>query len=330
MPLNNLVAPAINAGSDILVDWLELVAFFDRYHRARLDELTGAEQAQQETPEQDFGAADQGDDRLREAIENEVGARKTALNGAYPFDLDEHGEQLLLVGDLDEPATCFYLVFLIASHVAGSSILVQPPSDELVRRMRNRVFQVLGTLAVAGIANGPAVSIGYPREVKETILEVLRRAEGWGVGLTPRDKPGMHANPRAKDGGVDAIGWPSSDRPPPASVYFAQLASGLRWEDKPMLLEYDNFIADFFDDQGTKQHNFMTMIPYRLVDDLLFQRASKVHRYIADRCRGPLHALNALGLAERGVQMDEIGNVGQVIDWVRSYRDSVVDPQPTA
>lgn len=327
MAFKNLATPAVNAGADLLVDWLELIAFFDEFGRARVDDLTGAERTQQEQPLDNIAAADQEDDRFREAIENEVEARKKALNGAYPFDLDRSGEELQLLAPRDHPAACFYLTFLIASHLAGSAILVVPPSAELIQRLRNRVFQVLGTLAVAGLAQGPAVSVGYPRETKEAILDVLARAEGWGFGLKPRDKPGRHASPRAKDGGVDVIGWPMGDRPPPPSIWFGQLASGNQWETKPMMLEYDLFVADFLEDQGTGQHNFLTMIPFRLVDGLEFERASVVHRYIADRCRGPLHALHALALPDRGIPLDEIQNVEQVIVWVQDYRAAVLADQ---
>lgn len=327
MTFQNIATPAIDAGADLLVDWLEFMAFFDEYGRARVDDLAGSERTQLEEPVEDIAAADQHDDRLREAIENEVTARRKALVCAYPFNLDEDGEELQFMGGHDQPAACFYLACLIASHVTGSPILVEPPSDDLVQRLRNRVFQVIGTLAVAGLVQGSAVSVGYPRETKEAILDVLRRAEEWGFGLLPRDKPGRHANPRAKDGGVDVIGWPSSDRPPPPAVWFGQLASGKKWEEKPVLLDYGNFVDDFLEGQGTGQHNFLTMIPFRLVDDLQLQRASKVHRYIADRCRAPLHALRALALPDRGIPLDEIQNVEQVVNWIREYRESVLAGQ---
>lgn len=327
MAIQNIATPAINAGADILVDWLEFVAFFDEFRRARIDDLAGSKRTQLEEPLEDIAFADQQDDRLREAIENEVTARKQALQGAYPFDLDGNGEELQFIGNHEQPATCFYLVCLIASHVVGSPILAEPPAADLVHRMRNRVFQVLGTLAVAGVAQGPAVSVGYPRETKEAILDVLRRAEEWGFGLAPRDKPGRHAVPQAKDGGIDVIGWPMADRPPPPEIWFGQLASGKNWEGKPTMLEYHNFVADFLEDNGTGQHSFMTMIPFRLIDDQQFQRASKNHKYIADRSRAPLHALQALELPDRGVRLDEIQNVGQVVDWIRDYRQSVLGAQ---
>lgn len=331
MPPSLVATPANNAGADILVDWLELVAFFDIYSRARVDEIASSLKTQEESPPDDFGDADRNDDLLRESVENEFNARKKALGAAYPFELDESGEELQLILPLDAPRAAFYLLCLIASHVTNSPILREPPNNDLIRRMRNRAFQVLGTLAMAGFAQGPAVSVGYPRETKETILQVLARAEQWGIGLTPRDKPGTHANPQAKDGGIDVIGWPQADRPPPPHVYFGQLASGHNWRGKAAHDDYDNFMDDFFDARGGAQHNFVTLIPFRIVDQLTFERESKNHKAIFDRHRAPYHALRALSLAADGMPMDEITNVGQIVEWLITYRASALaTPAPAA
>jgi hypothetical protein len=317
---NLVAAPASDASPELLVDWLELVSFFDVYKRARVDEITGSLKTQEEVPPENFGDADRDDDLMREAIENEVNTRKKALKEAYPFDLDGLGEELHLLQSIDTPRAAFYLLCLIASHVTKSPILREPPNDDMVCRMRNRVFQVLGTLAVAGFVQGPAVSVGYPRETKESILDVLARAEKWGIGMIARDKPGVHAIPQAKDGGIDVIGWPQADRPPPPHVYFGQLASGNNWRGKPANLEYDNFMDDFFDGRGGAQHNFVTLIPFRVIDALTFDRESKLHKAIFDRHRAPLHALRALDLFANGVEMDEAGNVDQIVAWLVDYR----------
>tara|TARA_R110002020_G_scaffold74540_24_gene190678 strand:- start:1400 stop:1687 length:288 start_codon:yes stop_codon:yes gene_type:complete len=87
-----------------------------------------------------------------------------------------------------------------------------------------------------------------------------------------------------------------------------------------MSIEYGNFMNDFFEDRGPEQHNFATLIPYRIFDDLEFRRASVVHRTICDRHRAPKYALDGAILAERGVPMDEIGNVGQIVEWLEDYR----------
>ncbi|WP_439572653.1 hypothetical protein [Phreatobacter sp.] len=318
-----VVPPPVEADVSVIVDWLELTSFFDHFGRARVDEIAGSFKTQEETPPDNFGDADRDNDNLREGIENEVLARQKALGDAYPFALDDTGEEFRLERQIDDPRASFYLLCLIATHISKSVILSQPPCDKLVYKLRNRVFQVLGTLAVAGFAQGPAVSVGYPRQTKEGILTVLARAQQWGSGLIARNKPGKHANPRANDAGIDVIGWPQSDRPPPPHIYFAQLASGKNWTLKPAMLEYSNFMDDFFEEHGTAQHNFVTIIPHRIFDELTFTRQSKTHKAIFDRHRAPRHALAALQLHDRGVLMDEACNAHQIYRWLRQYRRSV-------
>lgn len=315
-----LALPASNAGSDVQLDWLELRAFFDEFSRARLDELTGGRRMLEEEQAEDIGEFDQADDTFRAEIEVELNKRKAALGPAYPFDLSGDGEEVAMLAKADTVGACFYLLCLIASHISKSSILNAPPAGEILERFRNRIYQIMGTLAVAGRVNGPSVSLGYPRETKETILDVLRRAEGWGFGLAPRDKPGRHAQPRAKDGGIDVIGWTGDYRTPPFTIVFAQLASGHNWVDKPAELEYPNFVNDFLEDRGTSQHSFVTLIPFRVTDELLWQRQSVVHRYLCDRCSAPKHAFDGVTLANSGVNVDEIGNVGQLTAWIADYR----------
>ncbi|MBU9710122.1 hypothetical protein KSP24_24925 [Paenibacillus sp. AK121] len=173
---------------------------------------------------------------------------------------------------------------------------------------------------MAGHAGGPAISLGFPRETKESILEALRRAEGWGIGLKARDTPGRDHQPRSKDGGIDVIAWPHQLRPPPASIWFGQLASGHNWVDKPASLEYNQFMNDFFEDRGSGQHNFVTLIPFRITDGHLWRRASNQHGHICDRFTTPKHALVGIALARSGMNMDEAANLAQLTGWIADYR----------
>jgi hypothetical protein len=315
-----LVLPASNAAADVQLDWLELRAFFDEFGKARLDELSGGRRTLEEEQPEDIAEFDVADDAFRSEIETELENRKKSLGAAYPFDMTDDGEEIGFTVPTDSENACFYLLCLIASHISKSPILTTPPAGDILTRFRNRVYQVMGTLAVAGHAGGPAISLGFPRETKESILDALRRAESWGIGLAPRDKPGRHANPQAKDGGIDVIGWPFQDRPPPSAIWFGQLASGHNWLEKPANLEYRQFINDFFDDIGTGQHNFVTLIPFRVVDDLLWNQASNKHGHVCERCTTPKHALAGISLAKQGMPMDEAGNVAQITNWLADYR----------
>ena len=142
-----LALPASNAGSDIQLDWLELRAFFDEYSNARLDELTGGRRTLEEEQAEDIGEFDQGDDAFRADIEDELNNRKTALGPAYPFDLSQDGEEVVMITQADTVGACFYLLCLIASHITDSPILNAPPDGEILARFRNRIYQIMGTLS---------------------------------------------------------------------------------------------------------------------------------------------------------------------------------------
>jgi hypothetical protein len=312
--------PPPGAPREELCDWLELCAFFSEYGLARLDELSGGMKTMEAEPPDGIGDRDIDDDGMRSEIEAEIDARRSALNGAYPFQLTDDAEELRLIVDRDRPEAAFYLLCLIAAHTARSSILARPPENEIERRMRRRAFQIMGTLSLAGCFNGTAVSVGWPRESKETILDVLRRAESWGIGLAPRDIPGKHSSPMDKDGGVDVIAWRPEITPPPAVIAFGQLASGHNWRDKPLKADLNAFLNSFFEDHGTENHVCATIVPHIISDQLVLQSESQRHGFIAHRMNAPRHALAAFAANQAGLSMDEADKVSQIGDWLRDYR----------
>lgn len=271
-------------------------------------------------PPEGIGDRDIDDDAMRSEIEAEVDERRSHLNEAYPFELSSDAEELRLIADLERPEAAFYLLCLIAAHTARSPILARPPEDELERRMRRRAFQIMGTLALAGCYHGAAVSVGWPRESKESILEVLRRAETWGIGLSPRDKPGRHANPMNKDGGVDVVAWPREAAPPPPFIAFGQLASGHNWREKPLKADLNAFLNDFFEDHGTGNHVCATIVPHLMTDPLIYRAELQRHGFIAHRLNAPRHALAGFEASLAGMPMDEADKVGQIGEWLQDYR----------
>jgi hypothetical protein len=318
--MSPLRVPAPGATKDNLCDWLELSAFFSEFSKSRLDELSAGMKTLEEEAPSDIGDRDAEDDHMRSEIEQEIDERTKKLGDAYPFQLSADAEELILRIDYHAPEAAFYILCLVASHVAASPVLATPPTGASERQMRRRAFQVLGTLAMAGWASGPAVSVGWPRETKETILEVLARAEAWGVGLKPKNQPGRHANPHDKDGGIDAISWRLNPEPPPRFVAFGQLASGNDWRNKPVKADVHPFLNDFFEDHGTGNHVFVTVIPHRVADQNVFQSECQRHGNLAYRLSAPRHALDGLRLASEGVPMDEAANFEQIGQWLFEYR----------
>jgi hypothetical protein len=317
-----LNAPPLDADVWMLVDWLELTAFHSDHRRARLDGIDGAFRILDQEQASDTGAEDAAREERRALIEQEVNARQEQLDGAYPFQLSEDGEQLDLVAS--RGPTSFYLTCLVFSHVTNSPILLMPPSPRLVARGRRREFQILSTLAVAGHLNGPALSFGWPRANGATIVQAVRRAcQLSGVGLE-RDPPGPVASKFAKDGGMDVIGWRPgiNGLPPPAELCFGQAASGQKWREKDAPGVLEDFYESFYLDRPQVQATGVTIVPYRLTD-ADYQMHNRRHGHILDRFRTPLAAIRGLELHANGMQVDEADRAGALAVWLGRYRSQV-------
>ncbi|WP_341896951.1 hypothetical protein [Sphingobium sp. YR657] len=323
MAITAVAPPALDADPFILVDWLELTAFFDLQGRARLDEIDNTAEIQKEDHVEDTGAADAEKDERREYIENEINTRTSCLGAAYPFILSDDGEELRIKPRGERIGLGFYLACLVISHFTKSPILNRPPSDDAAAKVRKSQFQTLATLAVAGHAQGPAVSFGWPRASGETITQAIARCcQGAGTG-TPRIPPGPEAAKKAKDGGMDVIAWrhADNDQPPPAMIYFGQAASGHNWAGKSAGDELDQFLEGYFLDRPACSMVGLTVVPFRLTDTdhKLYGRR---HGHILDRLRTPKAALKAISLAtENGFEIDEVSRARSLILWLARYRN---------
>jgi hypothetical protein len=312
-------APTLGLGVDDLVDWLELVALFDEFGVARLDALLGSLAELEPSAEDDIGRRDQEREQLVEMIEAEVTFRQTNLEDAYPFELSGAADEMLLSPTWrEEPRLAFYLVCLVATHASGSPILRAVPVDEMLRELRNKIFQVVATLGLAGLSRGPAFSVGWPRQNGERIVELLTRAVAAGGGFTVRDPPSPYTPPHEKDGGVDVIAFTLDGRPPPVAFYFGQTASGRNWEDKPVGVYVDTFVGAYMlDHRGNPIQ--VTLIPHRVLDEARWSLMSHRHKAILDRSRLPLRAWQGLQLANSGVPVDGADLVGDLQQWLLGY-----------
>ena len=312
-------SPPVTSSVSELLDWLELVCFFSDFGIARLDVVDSALKEQREEQESNIGIQDREIERLREAIENEFEDRLEACGDAYPFQLTGDGEELHLIEDWSSERCLFYFVCLFASHVSGSPLIDASTPDELVSQLRNRVFQIVSTITMAGFARGSAASIGWPREAGEAILVSLRRAQERGAGILVRDEPGPYANPKAKDGGVDAIAWSIEDRLPPTRFYYAQVASGRNWRGKPVQTHVSVFEPNYMDDPPRCEVGYTTLIPFRPKDISLWFNEHKIHGCLLDRTRIPRYGRDGLQMIANGVEMDESENLDEVRDWIEQF-----------
>jgi len=311
--------PTLDLDVDDLVDWLELAALFHEFGVSRLDALLGSLLELEESAEDNIGERDKRREQVVEAIENEVDLRQRSLGEAYPFQLNDTGEELSRVDNWNDSQYAFYLICLITTHVTGSAILRRPPTDNLLTRLRNRVFQIVSTLGLAGLASGPALSVGWPRRTGEGITELLERAVAAGAGFVVRNPPGPYVSPQEKDGGIDVIAWTPEIVPPPTVFYFAQAASGKNWPGKSVSDHARVFGQAYIQDHMTGNKMCVTLIPYRVLDDAFWNSQHQHHKAILDRLRLPFRALRGLLLSQQGVAIDEAEHIGDMTDWLADY-----------
>lgn len=313
--------PNLQLNTAELVDWLELSALFSEYGVVRMDALVGALKQLAEEQEEDIAEADKLVEKCIEDIENEFELRVDHLGETYPFRLDEDAEEMQLTPDWSDEKYSFYLVCLVTSHVTASPILKTPPEGSLLNRLRNEIFQILATLAMAGFARGPAITVGWPRRTGETITQLLERAAGNGAGFSVRTPPGPYTPPAEKDGGIDVMGWTAEVSPPPSNLLWGQSASGNNWPGKPVSEHARVFESNYLQDIMTGNRAFTTIIPFRIWDKRFWNAQNLEHRSLIDRLRLPRYAYSGLQQANAGVMVDEADQIGNVIAWLQEYRD---------
>lgn len=316
-----LSSPPAGSEVDVIVDWLEIAAFLSQFEVSNVDDVISSQDIQTDDIEVDIGERDRAAEELRGTIELEINFRTTALGNAYPFALSNDGEQLYFNApdELNAPSST-YLVCLILSHVTQSPILSVTPDPVLVRDARKRLFQIIATLAAAGHAQGGAVSLGWPREKKETIIEVVARAVGLSSAGQARAAPHLLEPKGAKDGGLDVLAWKvAPDGPPPELFYFVQAASGNNWKAKSAKGDYGQFLHCYFAAQPECNHAFLTICPFRVSEhDKAYQQIN--HGIVSDRTRAPVMAMVALQAAQNGEAIDEAENFPLLGKWLQRYR----------
>lgn len=320
MAVEPIIAPPLNSPATILVDWLELIAFFNEFGIARFDVLQGALTEQEEEPEENIGRNDRENETIIDEIENEIIAREKACNGSYPFELSDDAEELSLKAGWDAEEHSVYFVCLLTSHLTKNSLFGFKVDAALITRLRNRVFQIISTVAMAGFANGSAASTGWPRPNNEPIIETLKRAQARGAGFIVRDAAGPDTPRAEKDGGIDVISWSVDDRDPPSILYYGQVASGNDWKGKPASTYEKSFATHYFHVWPRGNVAFATLIPFRELDVSIWYDQNMQHGTLLDRTRVPRHAREGIALAASGQEMDEVDNFPEVMNWISDFR----------
>jgi len=218
-----------------------------------------------------------------------------------------------------------YLTCLIASHIGdgGDLNLTIPDSkglrSKIITQMRCRVFQMIGTIALAGIANGSSASIGWPREKEETIIEIMTRAQKRGFPIPARFEPNWTASKQTKDSGVDVVAWEYTEGFPSLLTWFGQIASGRNWREKAVITDAKNFCTNFLS-APLWNSNYATIIPFQLNDEDDDSRALQYkHGYILDRLRLCVGWKQGFERINEDKQMDESENTSVATNWVNEF-----------
>ncbi|MGY6695381.1 MAG: hypothetical protein ACXIUW_05035 [Roseinatronobacter sp.] len=304
---------------DAALDWLECVAMCDQAGRAQLRKLIDHFRVEDETAE-----PDQIDDTSREdaelaQIEVLFNQRVKALSDAYPFELSENGSELVFLSNpLTVPAQAYIMCLLVSANrrLPGGW---HSELDNLKVRLTQRVIQLVATIAMAGVARGPSVSVGWPREADPTIVSVLNRAAQMGSCVVPNTQPNLQvARPTDKDAGVDVLAWEQVTPPQvtPGFVWLGQVASGSNWPNKSVLQDKDVFKEGYVYSSGTPNWNGATIIPFaRNGDELQRSREDFRHGKVLDRHSLPKYFSDGLDLHAAGVPMDGISNLADLYQW---------------
>ena len=156
-----LSRPSARANVATQIDFLELAALTDASGRVRIDTLI-EDRALQAEEEVDIGNADREGDEFIGSIENEYDYRTRMLGESYPFRMSEDAEELTYQNPGNGPVAGSYLVCLIASHIGSRADLrLEIPSErgldsDIITRMRNRVFQMIGNHCLGGLRQRPS------------------------------------------------------------------------------------------------------------------------------------------------------------------------------
>jgi hypothetical protein len=74
------------------------------------------------------------------------------------------------------------------------------------------------------------------------------------------------------------------------------------------------------DDPHRGNVSYATLLPFRVADEDQWNNEHVIHGVLLDRTRLPKHAVLGQALARNGVEMDESGNMPQVLAWLNDFR----------
>jgi hypothetical protein len=258
MPIEAL---PLDAEVSVLVDWFELATLSSANHATNLAEVKNQIEMQRDTQEENWSEEDEFVEDLQTKISSKVAQRRKALGENYPFTISDDGKQFVVREQLGTGGT-IYVFCLIVSQAIDSHLVTGSLVPQLTNQDRD-LFQVCATLCAAGSCAGPAISFGWPRQDRTTIIEKLKQIEV-DLHSQVRNEPLPGVSPQVKDDEIDVIAWRrENDGLQPTLYLLGQAASGRGWKDKSPRNAIDNFFHQtWFSVQPPMQAMAALFIPF--------------------------------------------------------------------
>ena len=315
---------SLSQGADAAADCLELHAVFSKDRRSFSRELTAAAGLAAETDFDDVDAELRERESPAHDAVGKMEMRRRILGRAYPFALDEGGEEVLFAPEDPDLGQAAYLLSLVLSNLPAASSLLNDfqalPSEQEIRDFR-KYFEYFATAAMAAEVGGPAWSFGFPRPDGSGFLEKLSQI--WAVlkdGSVQR-RPSAPDNP--KDDRVDIFAWrEQNDGLPGYLLAAAQVATGKDWKDRPIR----DHVFKVFPRRWFSEAPATEMVPYHVIP---FVPGEKVRDdvialgNILHRLRVPRRVSEAVDLDARGVQIEGFSLLQEAADSLMSYVEKV-------
>lgn len=226
-----LTTPSRDESKAVFSDWLEFravlrgVASFSELPRAWEEEY-----GEDEVPDMDALT-----EETQISIGREIDKRKSFLQKAYPFHVDNN--RIVLEGDLTEEQSAYLLCLYLSS--AETHIFDQDITDG-----ERRLFQLVSTVAASGYFNADSIWFGFPRPDHDGFHTALKKAfcERIKEGIVC-EAPRPGTNTHIKDGEIDVIVHKRmNDELPGQLLFYGQVASGVNYLDKPLTKDQIDYI----------------------------------------------------------------------------------------
>ena len=322
----SLASMPIHESGCSLADWVEFKTLVAEYKLYRLSGLTRIMDEEQGEENEDFTEQDAINERLLEAVAEELAVRAKYLSSAYPFYFNDDQTELHCCKEWTV-GQYIYLYCLIFSHVNREEVLlVSPPAGNADRD----IMQICATYAAAGIVHGNAVSFGFPRPDHSNFLDALKKTYASVGEGEVHDQIPAGAPRDEKDARIDVIAWDNSLDGAPGRYYLlGQVATGKNWKNKSIMGEISLFHNTWFKQSPPSTPNPAMFIPFCIEKEenatlsqamsYLTEKFGKVYY----RYRLPKYAEDGFLLAsndeKKEYQVDRIGEVSKIKNYVESF-----------